>query len=48
MEEGSKKTKNTTTIKGTIKINGRRPGPNTLVFMETKKPRYSWLFLFYF
>ena len=36
MEEGSKKTKNTTTIKGTIKINGRRPGSNTLVFMETK------------
>jgi len=36
MEEGSKKTKNTTTIKGTIKINGHRPGPNTLVFMETK------------
>ena len=36
MEEGSKKTKNTTTVKGTIKINGRRPGLNTLVFMETK------------
>ena len=36
MEEGSKKTKNTTTIKGTIKINGHRPGRNTLVFMETK------------
>ena len=36
MEEGSKKVKNTTTIKGTIKINDRRPGPNTLVFMETK------------
>ena len=36
MEEGSKKVKNTTTIKGAIKINGRIPGPNTLVFMETK------------
>ena len=36
MEEGSKKVKNTTTVKGTIKINGRKPGPNTLVFLETK------------
>ncbi len=36
MEEGSKKVKNTTTVKGNIKINGRVPGPNTLVFLETK------------
>jgi plastocyanin len=36
MEEGSKKVKNTTTVKGNIKINGRKPGPNTLVFLETK------------
>jgi tetratricopeptide (TPR) repeat protein/plastocyanin len=36
MEEGSKKVKNTTTVKGNIKINGRTPGPNTLVFLETK------------
>ncbi|MBC8286888.1 MAG: hypothetical protein H8E42_05370 [Nitrospinae bacterium] len=36
MEEGSKKVKNTTTIKGNIKINGRAPGLNTLVFLETK------------
>ena len=36
MEEGSKKVKNTTTLKGNIKINGQKPGPNTLVFLETK------------
>jgi len=36
MEEGSKKVKNTTSIKGHIKINGKKPGPNTLVFLETK------------
>ena len=36
MEEGSKKVKNTTTVKGNIKINGQKPGPNTLVFLETK------------
>ena len=36
MEEGSKKVKNTTTVKGNIKINGRKPGPNTLVLLETK------------
>jgi tetratricopeptide (TPR) repeat protein/plastocyanin len=36
MEEGSKKVKNTTMVKGNIKINGRKPGPNTLVFLETK------------
>ncbi len=36
MEEGSKKVKNTTTVKGNIKINGRKPGPNTLIFLETK------------
>ncbi len=36
MEEGSKKVKNTTTVKGNIKINSRKPGPNTLVFLETK------------
>lgn len=36
MEEGSKKVKNTTSVKGNIKINGRKPGPNTLVFLETK------------
>lgn len=36
MEEGSKKVKNTTTVKGNIKINGKKPGPNTLVFLETK------------
>lgn len=36
MEEGSKKVKNTTNVKGNIKINGRKPGPNTLVFLETK------------
>ncbi len=36
MEEGSKKLKNTTTVKGNIRINGQKPGPNTLVFLETK------------
>ena len=36
MEEGSKKVKNTTTIKGNIQINGKKAGPNTLVFLETK------------
>jgi tetratricopeptide (TPR) repeat protein/plastocyanin len=36
MEEGSKKVKNTTSVKGNIKINGQNPGPNTLVFLETK------------
>lgn len=36
MEEGSKKVKNTTTVKGNIKINGKKPSPNTLVFLETK------------
>ena len=36
MEEGSKKVKNTTTVKGNIQINGRNPGPETLVFLETK------------
>ena len=36
MDEGSKKVKNTTTVKGNIKINGRKAGPNTLVFLETK------------
>jgi tetratricopeptide (TPR) repeat protein len=36
MEEGSKKVKNTTTVKGNIKINGKKPGPNILVFLETK------------
>jgi tetratricopeptide (TPR) repeat protein/plastocyanin len=36
MEEGSKKVKNTTTVKGNIKINGRKPGHNTLVLLETK------------
>ena len=36
MEEGSKKVKNTTTVKGNIRINGQKPGPNTLVFLETK------------
>ncbi len=36
MEEGSKKVKNTTTIKGNIKINGKKPGSNTLIFLETK------------
>ncbi len=36
MEEGSKKVKNTTTVKGNIQINSKKPGPNTLVFLETK------------
>jgi tetratricopeptide (TPR) repeat protein len=36
MEEGSKKVKNTTTVKGNIKINGQKPGSNTIVFLETK------------
>jgi len=36
MEEGSKKVKNTTTLKGNIKINGKIAGSNTLVFLETK------------
>jgi plastocyanin len=36
MEEGSKKVKKTTTVKGNILINGQKPGSNTLVFLETK------------
>ena len=37
MEEGSKKKVNKiTAVKGNIKINGKKPGPNTLVFLETK------------
>ena len=36
MEEGSKKVKNSTLVTGNIKINGQKPGPNTLVFLETK------------
>jgi tetratricopeptide (TPR) repeat protein/plastocyanin len=36
MEEGSKKVKNTTTLKGHIQINGHNPGSDTLVFLETK------------
>ncbi|MBN4079693.1 tetratricopeptide repeat protein [bacterium AH-315-C08] len=36
MEEGSKKVKDTTHVKGTILINGKAASPNTLVFLETK------------
>jgi len=36
MDEGSKKVKNTTTLKGSIKINGNKADANTLVFLETK------------
>jgi len=36
MDEGSKKVKNTTTLKGSIKINGNKADVNTLVFLETK------------
>ncbi|MBT3855713.1 MAG: tetratricopeptide repeat protein [Nitrospina sp.] len=36
MDEGSKKVKNTTTIKGSIQINGNKADANTLVFLETK------------
>ena len=34
--EGSKVTKDTTSIKGKALINGKPPGPNALVFLETK------------
>ena len=34
--EGSKKVKDTTSIKGKILINGKAPSPSTLVFLETK------------
>ncbi len=36
MDEGSKAKKATTLVKGKMLINGKAPGPNALVFLETK------------
>jgi len=36
MDEGSKVKKPTTNVKGTMLINGKAPGPNAIVFLETK------------
>ncbi len=36
MEGSKKKVKATTTVKGVVRINGKNPGANTLVFLETK------------
>ena len=36
MDEGSNMQKATTNVKGTMLINGKSPGPNALIFLETK------------